>query len=89
MGLRFHSGYGDDFDDITHQMAESHTGDNYPTARQEQIAATLLDAATRLGEVDRQVIRDDLVRMARAIVASDAYTHPWGDLIFKPEVDDD
>jgi hypothetical protein len=89
MDLRFLSGHPEDFEEIARQMAEAQASASYLTARQQQVAATLLEAASRLGEGDRQQLRIDLVDMANAEIASDSYTHPWGDLIFKPETVED
>ena len=45
-------------------MAESQDDHHYPTARRQQIAATLLEVSFRLGEGDRRRLQIDLVDIA-------------------------
>lgn len=82
-------GSRDDFEDIAHQMAEQQDSDHYPTRCQEQITATLLEASFRLGECHRRRLQIDLLDIATRVISSDAYAHPWGELIFKPDAPED
>jgi hypothetical protein len=77
MTLRFSYGHrDDDVERRVHQMAEAPDDDHYHTARRERMAATLLDASTRLEAQGRRRLQIDLLDIATRMIAGDSYARP-------------
>ena len=76
MSFRYFYGHRDDFEEFARQMVEAQDDDHNPTTGQQRITATLLEASSRLGCMDRRRLQIDLLDIAQRMIAGDSYAWP-------------